>query len=182
MRMPPSHGVGDPPRLARASAQSAIQTHTAFGNHKRSPRHDPFVKRFVETPTIVIQNSSPHLDACSLQLTDRSAAVPGIHIKCSDHNGSHTGVDKRARASCRAPARRARLERHIQSCLRRYATAKISQARNFGMRGSGTTMVSLCDDAIAPDEHRAHGRIWARAPERFLRFAQSRAHETLVLL
>jgi hypothetical protein len=43
-------------------------------------------------------------------------------------------------------------------------------------------MMALCNDAIAPDEHRANSWIRARPTETFLRFAQSRAHETLVLL
>jgi hypothetical protein len=108
--------------------------------------------------------------------------VPRIHIERADYNASHTSFDELGCASGGAPARRARLERYVQDRIGRYATSKIPQTRNLSVGRAGATMIAFCDDAFAPDEDRTYSRIRARAPERFPRFAQSCAHETLIVL
>src|SRR5438874_10961450 len=93
LRVAACYWISDPAGLARATAQSPIQTHAAFRDDKWLPRNDPFIKSLIQTCALLTQYADADLKPGFSQLRNSFPIVPGVSVECSDDNFLQTCLD-----------------------------------------------------------------------------------------
>ena len=103
----------------------------------------------------------------------------GIRITERRYDARNARRDHRFRAGSRTPVVGTRLERYIE---RRPAREfpRHAQRMNLRMRLARHAVPTAPDDDAVPHDHRAHQRIWRRAPARELCKVQRLPHKMLV--
>ena len=170
VRVTACSGTCDPARLAGSACQSAIETHAAFCDYKRSPGDNPFVEALVKMRALLSQNPIAYMDTGISQLRNASPRMTRIHIRRSGDDIFYAGLHNCIRAWACAPERGAGFQRDVEYRASGYFGAECAQALDLSMFVARPSMMAFCNDPIGNHQNCADSWIRTGLPDPFLRF------------
>ena len=174
--------VGQPLAFAGRARESAIEGHAGLGDDQGQSGDDPFVETGVQLTARAFQNARRDGEARGAEQVHATPGVGGIRIDRADDHASQTRANDRADARRRASVRGARFERDVERRPARVARIfQSAQRLDLRVRPARALMKAARHNAPTAHEDRADGGIRARVPNPPHRFAQSRAHEFVIV-